>query len=43
MNIHLRYCKKCREAFDIATNYEICLNCRKGGKSSGEEKYKKTS
>jgi len=33
--INLKYCKICRKAFDIGTNYEICPECRRlkfGGK-----------
>jgi len=26
--IHIKYCKKCKQAFDIATNYDLCPNCR---------------
>ncbi len=26
--INIKFCKKCKEAFDIATNYEICFKCR---------------
>jgi len=28
MNINLKRCEKCHEGFDIATNYNICPNCR---------------
>lgn len=28
MMLDLRYCKKCKKAYDIATNYEICSDCR---------------
>ena len=28
MNIHLKYCRECYEAFDIATNYNVCPECR---------------
>lgn len=26
--IHIKYCKNCKEAFDIGTNFDICANCR---------------
>ena len=26
--IYIKYCRKCTEAFDIATNYDICPKCR---------------
>lgn len=26
--INTKYCKKCKEAFDIATNFDICPKCR---------------
>lgn len=26
--IHIKYCKKCKKPFDIATNYELCPKCR---------------
>lgn len=26
--IHIKYCKKCKSAFDIATNFEECPECR---------------
>ena len=26
--IHIKYCRKCKEAFDIATNYDYCHECR---------------
>ena len=26
--IDLRYCKKCEEAYDIETNYDLCPRCR---------------
>ncbi len=25
---HIKYCKKCRKAFDQATNLDICPKCR---------------
>ena len=38
--INIRYCKKCKKAFDIATNFEECPECREkikhGDKSDGE-------
>ena len=26
--IDIKYCKKCKRAFDIATNFDICPECR---------------
>jgi len=26
--IDIKYCKKCKKAFDIGTNYDICPECR---------------
>jgi len=26
--IHIKYCKKCKQLFDIATNFDICPECR---------------
>jgi len=26
--INIKFCKKCKEAFDIATNFNLCLKCR---------------
>ena len=26
--INLKYCKKCKEAFDLGTNFDICPKCR---------------
>jgi hypothetical protein len=26
--IHIKYCKKCGEPFDIGTNYDLCPRCR---------------
>ena len=28
MNINLKYCKKCKRAYDIGTNYDLCPKCR---------------
>lgn len=28
MNINLKYCKKCKRAFDIGTNFDKCPKCR---------------
>lgn len=28
MNIYVKYCKKCGEAFDRGTNYDLCPRCR---------------
>ena len=27
--IHIKYCKKCQNAYDIGTNKDICPECRK--------------
>tara|TARA_Y100000310_G_scaffold20006_1_gene19522 strand:+ start:493 stop:615 length:123 start_codon:yes stop_codon:yes gene_type:complete len=29
MNINVRYCKKCKKAYDIGTNLDICPECRR--------------
>lgn len=29
MMINIKYCKKCKRAFDIGTNYTICPKCRR--------------
>ena len=26
--INIKYCKKCKEAFDAATNFDTCPKCR---------------
>ena len=26
--INIKYCKKCKRAFDIGTNYDLCSKCR---------------
>ena len=28
--MHIKYCKKCRKAFDRATNFDKCPECRMG-------------
>ena len=28
MNPYIKYCERCGEAFDIATNFNICPMCR---------------
>jgi len=28
MNIYIKYCKKCKEAFDIGINLDLCPLCR---------------
>lgn len=28
MNIHLKRCEKCRDGFDITTNFPTCSDCR---------------
>ena len=30
---NIKYCKKCKQAFDIATNYDLCPKCRKEEKN----------
>lgn len=25
---NIKYCKKCKRAFDVETNYDICPKCR---------------
>jgi len=27
--INIRYCKKCKKAYDIGTNFDICPECRR--------------
>jgi len=34
--IDIRYCKKCGKAYDIGTNFDLCLECRKR-KNSNEK------
>ncbi len=29
MNIDIRYCKKCKQAYDIGIEYDECKKCRK--------------
>ncbi len=36
MNLDLKYCKKCKKAFDIGINFEECHDCRDRNKN--EEK-----
>ena len=39
--LNWKKCKKCEVWFDIATNYDICSECRnklKEGKENGEQK-----
>jgi len=40
--INIKYCRKCGKAFDIATNNDVCKNCRmkKRGKSNANKKRK---
>jgi len=26
--IHIKYCKRCGQAYDYGTNYDICSDCR---------------
>jgi hypothetical protein len=28
MNIYLKYCKDCKQAFDAGTNFDLCHKCR---------------
>ncbi len=42
--IFIKYCKKCRKAFDIGINYNLCPKCRRdinrderGLKNNGKE------
>ena len=28
MNLNIRYCKQCKQAYDIAVNFDICPECR---------------
>jgi len=37
--IDIKYCKKCGEAFDIATNFDWCPFCRVYDDDDGEFKY----
>jgi len=30
MNINIRYCKRCKKAYDIGLNLELCPECRQG-------------
>lgn len=39
MITNIRYCKKCGQAYDIGTNFDICPNCRiKQKEREGDEK-----
>jgi len=29
MNYNIKYCIKCGTAFDIGTNFDLCLKCRR--------------
>lgn len=35
--IHIKYCKRCKRAFDIGTNYEICPICRFKERENGNK------
>lgn len=37
--INIRYCEKCKQAFDIATNFAWCPFCRLYDNDDGEFKY----
>jgi len=41
MNPYIKYCKKCKEAFDIATNFDNCPICRLKEAEGWEEEWKK--
>ena len=28
MNLNVRYCRKCKRAYDIGINFDICPECR---------------
>ncbi len=36
--IHIKYCKKCKEAFDIATSFDICPSCRRKEEENEKER-----
>ena len=36
--MHIKYCKKCEQAFDIATNFKLCPKCRKEEEQNEWEK-----
>ncbi len=42
MNINVKYCKKCGQAFDIETNLDFCWEHRKGESRDGREGFFKT-
>lgn len=29
MNIYVRYCLKCGQAYDVETQYDLCRDCRR--------------
>jgi len=35
--IHIKYCRRCKKAFDIATNYDLCPECREELKKRGKK------
>jgi len=35
--IHIKYCRKCKQPFDIQTNFDVCPKCREEIKKEGEE------
>jgi len=41
MNVYLRYCKKCGEAFDINIQYNLCPKCRKKQEEIEDENNRK--
>ena len=36
---NIKYCKKCKKAFDIGINYDICPRCRREKKLKINKKY----
>ena len=36
--IFIKYCKKCKKAFDIGINYSLCPKCRKKEVENGRRK-----
>jgi Zn finger protein HypA/HybF involved in hydrogenase expression len=34
--IHIKYCRRCKQAFDIETNLDICPKCREELKKEGK-------
>ena len=40
--MNIKYCKRCKRAFDIDTNYEICPECRNKKYEVGVDDTKET-